>query len=38
MFLTFSREENGLSVDVLLMPEKWLPVPLEGVYVSKFVL
>jgi hypothetical protein len=38
MLLAFSREGNGLCVDVLLMPGKWLPMPPEGVCVSRSVL
>ena len=38
MLLAFSRKENGLAVGVLLMPEKWLPVPSKEVCVSRSVL
>jgi hypothetical protein len=38
MLLAFSQEGNGLGVGVLLMPEKWLHVPLEEVYVSRYIL
>jgi hypothetical protein len=38
MLLVFSRERNGLGVSVLFMPKKWLHVPPEGVYVSKYVI
>jgi hypothetical protein len=38
MFLAFSQEGDSLGVDVLLMPGKWLPMPPEGVYISKSVL
>jgi hypothetical protein len=38
MLLAFNREGNGLGVDVLLIPGKWLSVPLEGVCVSRFVM
>jgi hypothetical protein len=38
MFLTFSREGNGLGVGVLFMREKWLPVPSKGIYVNRSVL
>jgi hypothetical protein len=38
MLLAFSQEGNDLGVGVLLMPEKWLHVPSEGVYVSRSVL
>jgi hypothetical protein len=38
MLLTFSRKGNGLGVSVLLIPEKWLPMPSEGVCVSKYIL
>jgi hypothetical protein len=38
MLLAFNREGNSLGVNVLLMPAKWLLVPLEGVCVNKFVL
>jgi hypothetical protein len=37
MLIAFSREGNGLGVGVLLMPERWLPMPLEGVCVSYFI-
>jgi hypothetical protein len=38
MLLVFSREGNSLGVGVLLIPEKWLSVPSEGVCVSRSVL
>jgi hypothetical protein len=34
MLLAFSREGSDLGMGVLLMPEKWLPVPSKGVCVS----
>jgi hypothetical protein len=38
MLMAFSREGNSLGVGILLMPRKWLLVPLEGVCISRFVL
>ena len=38
MLIAFSREGNGLGVGVLLILEKWFPVPPEGVCVSKSAL
>jgi hypothetical protein len=34
----FQSKSEYLGVNVLLMPAKWLLVPLEGVCVNKFVL
>jgi hypothetical protein len=38
MFMAFSQEGNGFGVSVLLISRKWLPVPLKGVCVNRFVL